>query len=183
MFDTGANLNCIDFDLFLTLLKQGLVRDYTYFSRYKCLNGTGNGSASICGWAVVIIAFEGITIPISCDIVINLGLTFIIGCNWMDQTQALLDMDGQNRAIFVRQPEVVIEPEKRCCRGQPVTTVKQLEKPTLVFLSRLCKTSDDAMAGDLNQKFEKNLFTWQEKFSNGVETKNYAMVTYGGDQT
>ena len=77
----------------------------------------------------------------------------------------------------------MIEPEKRCCRGQPVTTVKQLEEPTLVFVSRLCKTTDDAMAGDLNQKFEKSLFTWQDEFPNGVETKNYAMVTYGGDQT
>ena len=183
LFDTGANLNCIDFDLFLTLLRQGLVRNYKYFSRYKCLNGTGNGSASICGWAVVIIAFEGITIPVSCDVVINLGVTFIMGCNWMDQLQALLDMDGQNRAIYVRQPDVVIEPEKRCCRGQPVTTVKQLKEPVLVFVSRLCKTSDDAMAGDLNQKFETNKFTWPEGFSDEVETKNYAMVAYNGDQT
>lgn len=131
----------------------------------------------------MIIAFEGITIPVSCDIVINLGVTFIMGCNWMDQLQALLDMDGQNRAIYVRQPDVVIEPEKRCCRGQPVTTVKQLKEPVLVFVSRLCKTSDDAMAGDLNQKFETNKFTWPEGFSNEVETKNYAMVAYNGDQT
>jgi len=61
--------------------------------------------------------------------------------------------------------------------------VKQLEEPTLVFVSRLCKTTDDAMAGDLNQKFEKNTFTWQEEFSDGVEAKNYAMVTYEGEQT
>ena len=52
----------------------------------------------------------------------------------------------------------------------------------MVFLSRLSKT-DDAMAGVLDQVFEKNLFTWQEEFSDGVDAKNYAMVTYEGEQT
>ena len=135
------------------------------------------------GWAVVIIAFEGATLLVSCDIVINLGLTGIMGCNFMGQTKAMLDMDDQNRALWIKQPDVVITKGKRCCRGQPVTTVKQLENPTPVFLSRLSKTSEDAMAGDLEQVFKNNPFTWQEKFSDGVDAKNYAMVTYEGEQT
>ena len=52
-----------------------------------------------------------------------------------------------------------------------------------MFLSRLSKTSEDAMAGDLEKVFKNNLFTWQEEFSDGVDAKNYAMVTYEGEQT
>ena len=102
----------------------------------------------------------------------------------MGQTRAMLDMDDQNRTLWVEQPDVVITKGNRCCRGQPVTTVKQLENgSTLVFLSRLSKTSEDAMAGDLEKVFKNNLFTWQEEFSDGVDAKNYAMVTYEGEQT
>ena len=89
LFDTGANLNCLDFDLLQALLNPCLVREHKYVSQHKCLNGTGNGSASIVGWAVVIIAFEGANFPVSCDIVINLGLAGIIGCNFMGQTKPL----------------------------------------------------------------------------------------------
>ena len=65
-------------------------------------------------------------------------------------------------------------------------TVKQLDPscvPTPVFLSMLHKMSDDAVSGEPTESFKKNSFTWHEDFSDGVEVKKYAMVTYPGEET
>ena len=185
-FDTGANLDCIDYDLFKALFEMGLVRDLSFYVKPKSLNGTGNGSASIVGWAVVIIAFEGMTLPFAGDIVINLGITGIVGCNSMGRFKTMINLDDASRSIFIEATVVATIKDDRCCRGQSVITVKQLDQscvPTTRFLGRSWKTSDEAMSGEPNEEFKNNPFTWREDFPEDSEVVNYAMVAFSGEET
>jgi len=175
-----------------------LVKEHAWYKRAKSLNGCGNGSASIIGWAIVVVAFERETIVMAFEVVINLGVTCIIGCNTMGRLDAVLELSFQYRRIFIRN-FMCITPGMRCERGNPVYTAKRGKRLTgwgadpndhsalaqQRLLGTLFTTSEAAMGGDPVDVFKNNDFYWNDDFAvdehsnEPVEPiKHYAMLMY-----
>ena len=184
LVDSGANLGCVDYDLFKVLKTMNLVRESSYYKNAKNLNGCGNGSASIIGRAVMVVAFERESLVLAFEIVINLGITCILGCNTMGRLNTVLEMSFENRRMCLTG--------NRCERGNPFYTIKRehggtgwgassddLAPPRLLGI--LHKTGDAAEAGDSRSVFSRNKLEWLEKFPSDVHTKNYAMLSYESD--
>jgi hypothetical protein len=155
----------------------GLIRELELYKNHRHLNGTGKGRADIVGWCTVVVAFEGITMVLCFEIVVNLGICAMLGNQCLNKLSVMIDLSEDSRKAFLRNPFVTYPWNRRTVSGLPVMQV-QLNNPEEVaqpiFLGSLYATIGTLEGRNIHDDFSNNNFVWIEEFGADAQIKQYA---------